>query len=101
MLLRSVALAIALLPAIPLTTNAQPFQGPYVGAGAGYVLPKNVTAVPLSTAFGSGSLALNEGGGFAGVGSVGYGFGNGLRLEVEGDYRNAGLRHLSGTPFPT
>jgi OmpA-OmpF porin, OOP family len=101
MLLRSVALAITLLFAITLTANAQPFQGLYIGAGAGYVLPKNVTAIPLSNAFGSGSLELNEGGGFAGLGSIGYGFGNGLRLEVEGDYRNAGLRHLSGTPFPT
>jgi OmpA-OmpF porin, OOP family len=101
MLLRSVALAIALLLAIAPTVDAQPFQGLYVGAGAGYTLPKNVTAAPLSTAFGSGGLNLNEGGGFAGVGSIGYGFGNGLRLEVEGDYRNASLRHLSGTPFPT
>jgi OmpA-OmpF porin, OOP family len=101
MRLRNVALAIALLLAITLTANAQPFQGLYIGAGAGYVLPKNVTAAPLSTAFGSGSLELNQGGGFAGVGSIGYGFGNGLRLEVEGDYRNASLRHLSGTPFPT
>ena len=98
---RSAALTIALLSALMPAAHAQPFQGLYVGAGAGYTLPKNVTAQPLTSAFGSTALNLNEGGGFAGVGSLGYGFGNGLRLEVEGSYRDAGLRHLSGTPFPT
>ncbi len=97
----SAALAIALLPALPPVAHAQPFQGLYVGAGAGYTIPKTVTAAPLTSAFGSTSLELNESGGVTGVGSVGYGFGNGLRLEVEGSYRDAGLRHLSGTPFPT
>ena len=38
---RSLSLAIALL-ATPLAAEAQPFQGLYVGAGAGYNLPQNV-----------------------------------------------------------
>jgi OmpA-OmpF porin, OOP family len=102
MLLRSVALAIALLLAIPLTAaHAQPFQGLYIGAGAGYNIPQTVKVSPQSPVFGSGNLQLDAGGGFVGIGGVGYGFGNGLRLEVEGDFRNSGLRHLSGTPFPT
>ena len=29
--------------------------------------------------------------GWVGVGSIGYGFGNGLRLEVEGNYRENDL----------
>ena len=37
----------------------------------------------------------------AGLGSVGWGFGNGLRLEVEGNYRNDTLQHFRGTRFPT
>jgi OmpA-OmpF porin, OOP family len=101
MTLRSAALAIALLLAIPLTAYAQPFQGLYVGAGAYYNIPQTVNATPQSSAFGTGSLRLDEGGGVVGVGSFGYGFGNGVRLEVEGDFRNDGLRHLNGTPFPT
>ena len=39
--------------------------------------------------------------GLAGLGSVGYGFGNGLRLEVEGNYRQDTLQHFRGTSFPT
>ncbi len=37
----------------------------------------------------------------SGLGSVGWGFGNGLRLEVEGNYRRDPLQHFRGTPFPT
>jgi OOP family OmpA-OmpF porin len=101
MRLRSVSLAIALLLMMTLAAKAQPFQGLYVGAGAGYNLPQSVRTTPLTNAFGSGSLHLDEGGGFAGVGSLGYGLGNGFRFEVEGSYRNDGLRQLNGTPFPT
>jgi outer membrane protein OmpA-like peptidoglycan-associated protein len=101
MRLPSVSLAIALLLMMTLGARAQPFQGLYVGAGAGYNLPQNVRTTPLTNAFGSGSLHLDEGGGFAGVGSVGYALGNGFRFEVEGSYRNDGLRQLNGTPFPT
>jgi OmpA-OmpF porin, OOP family len=98
---RTAALVTALLPATALSARAQPFQGLYIGAGAGYNIPQLVRATPQSPAFGTNSLRLNENGGFAGVGSLGYGFGNGLRLEVEGAYRNDGLRHLNDTPFPT
>ncbi len=34
--------------------------------------------------------------GFVGVGALGYGFGNGLRVELEGDYRYNGLSHYPG-----
>jgi OmpA-OmpF porin, OOP family len=95
-----VALAIALL-AVPVASSAQPFQGLYIGAGAGYNATQLVRVSPETSAFGANSLRLNENGGFVGVGSVGYGFGNGVRLELEGDFRRNGLRHLNGTPFPT
>jgi outer membrane protein OmpA-like peptidoglycan-associated protein len=36
--------------------------------------------------------------GFAGVGSVGYGFGNGFRAEVEGNYRSNDVHSFSGVP---
>ena len=39
--------------------------------------------------------------GMAGLGSVGWGFGNGLRVEIEGNYRDNTLQHFRGTSFPT
>ena len=101
MRLRSAAPAIPLVLVTTLAANAQPFQGVYVGAGAGYNITQAVRATPLSPALGSNSLHLDEGGGFAGVGSLGYGLGNGFRFEVEGDFRRDGLHQLNGTPFPT
>ena len=75
-------LALALLSA-PLAAEAQPFHGLYVGAGAGYNLPENDS---LST---GGEIKPH--GGFVGLGSVGYAFGNGFRVELEGNYREAPL----------
>ncbi len=76
--------------------QAQPFQGVYVGAGAGYNLPQNVavgTVLPTNP-----RTTLNTKGGAVALGSVGYGFGNGLRLELEGNYRNIGISGVSGRP---
>jgi opacity protein-like surface antigen len=78
----SLSLVIVFL-AVCAKAKAQPFQGLYVGAAAGYNLPQNV---PLAT-----GGALQPNGGFVGLGSVGYALGNGMRFEVEGDYRHAGL----------
>ena len=76
-------LSFALLSA-PLAAEAQPFHGLYVGAGAGYNLPEND---PIST---GGDIKPH--GGFVGLGSIGYGFGNGFRVELEGNYREAPLQ---------
>lgn len=82
--------------------EAQPFQGVYLGAGAGYHATNDVRAAPYpQSALGTTGLRLRTNGGFAGLGSVGYGFGNGWRLEVEGSARLNNLGHLNGTPFPT
>jgi OmpA-OmpF porin, OOP family len=79
-------LAMALLAA-PLVAEAQPAQGLYIGGSAGYNLPENPTV-------GGGSHIL-PGGGFVGLGSVGYGLGNGFRFELEGNYREAPLPAVS------
>ena len=95
MRLRSVLLAMA-LTATPLAANAQPFQGLYIGAGAGYNLPEDIyvhTRQPLPA---SERAKLLTQGGFIGLGSVGYGLGNGFRFEVEGDYRQIGVNHAHG-----
>jgi OOP family OmpA-OmpF porin len=93
------ALALGSVVLAPSAVRAQPFQGIYIGAGAGFDLPANIrvgTPVPTSP-----RLTLNSNGGFAGIGSLGYGLGNGFRFELEGNFRQYGLSHLSGTPFPT
>ena len=79
---RSLPLATALL-AMPFAAAAQPFQGIYIGAGAGYNLPQNY---PLAA-----GGQLEPSGGFVGLGSIGYGLGNGMRFELEGNYRHAHL----------
>lgn len=75
------ATVMASLAALSLQAAAQPVTGIYIGAGGGANFLQtehhglNADRVPFGT-------------GVVGVGSLGYGFGNGLRLEVEGDYRN-------------
>ena len=49
-----------------------------------------------NTVFGLGSANLKSEVGFAGVVSMGWGFGNGLRAELEGDYRNNHFNQGSG-----
>jgi outer membrane protein OmpA-like peptidoglycan-associated protein len=88
----------AILIASP-AARAQPFEGVYIGAGAGDSLPEDIrVGTPIPT---SPRLTLDGNNGFAGIGSVGYGLGNGFRFELEGNLRQYGLARLSGTPFPT
>jgi OmpA-OmpF porin, OOP family len=86
MKLRSALVAAGLL-ALPAAAMAQPVDGLYVGAGAGYNYMqdqnvKSFAGVPNP----GGKLTTN--GGVIGVGSVGWGFGNGFRVELQLDYRN-------------
>jgi outer membrane protein OmpA-like peptidoglycan-associated protein len=97
---RSALLAATVL-AVPFVAQAQPIQGLYVGAGVGYDLPQNNKVTPLTDGFGGSRLRLEKNGGINGLGSIGYGFGNGLRLEVEGDFFHNSLNELTRTPFPT
>ena len=83
---RRLLLAATLLAA-PLAAGAQPVGGLYLGAGAGlnFVPDANDKGVRLST----------RDPGFAGVLSLGWGFGNGWRAEVEGNYRTDEVDRLS------
>src|ERR1700722_9135619 len=104
MRLRAYALPAALCAAIlltaPLVAQAQPFQGVYVNLGAGYGLAPDI-GVTSPSGFTGSNLQLRRDNGFVGLGSLGYAFGNGFRLEVEGNYRQNGLDGLSGTSSPT
>lgn len=81
------ALAAATFLAAPAVAKAQAVDGPYIGLGAGINIMQNedakITAPP--GAVGSGQLKSRIGP--AVVGSIGYGLGNGIRAELEGNYR--------------
>ena len=83
--------------ALPAIANAQPIDGLYIGAGALYNF-KQDEHLQASPGIGLGTSRLRfDEGGYGGVGSVGYGLGNGLRFEIEGDYRQNPLRARSAT----
>ncbi len=82
-----VAATAALLPAaISAPAAAQVVNGFYVGGGLGYNILQDSDITP-NAALGGGRFSTDADGGFVGVLSLGYGFGNGIRLEIEGNYR--------------
>ena len=95
MTLRSGLLAATMM-ALPLVANAQPVSGLYVGAGAGINLLTD-EHLKVGSAFGNTSGHLKSDKiGPAFVLSLGWGFGNGLRAEVEGNYRANRFNGASG-----
>ena len=80
------------------TCLAQPVTGAYVALGGGGNYLQDET-VRLSPAFPAGRDKFDIG--YAGVASAGYGFGNGVRIELEGNYRRNDLRQFGGTRFPS
>jgi outer membrane protein OmpA-like peptidoglycan-associated protein len=86
------ALLAATVVAAPLAIThnaaAQPVTGVYIGGEGGYALEssqkvKNITVNGVQQPY---EARLDFHNGFTGEGSVGYGFGNGFRVEIEGDY---------------
>src|SRR3954447_25811977 len=84
--LRSALLAASFM-ALPLAANAQAVNGPYIGLGAGVNFMQNehakVSVGTAETRTADAKVQLGP----AVVGSIGWGFGNGLRAEVEANYR--------------
>lgn len=79
----------------PTITYGQSFTGVYVGAGVGgNALQDARVHTSLSLLHPSSKERFDNG--FVGLASVGYGFGNGIRVEIEGDYRYNHLHRLSG-----
>jgi len=96
------ALLAATVLAVPFAAQAQqPVTGLYIGAGAGVNLKTDVQVKNLSetnTATGGVAVSnvdLGSGAGPVALGAIGWGFGNGLRVELEGDYRNNNFNTLS------
>ncbi len=98
--LRTTLLATAAI-GLPGLAMAQPVTGLYIGAGAlgnikqdEHVVPSAALGIPGGTRF------RFDAGGVGGLGSIGYGLGNGLRVELEGDYRENSVIGLHGTGQP-
>ncbi len=93
------ALLAATLLAAPIAVHAQPIDGLYIGAGAGGNLLQDETVKRITPNgprnFGRGSNLKYDIGPVV-VGSIGYGLGNGLRFELEGDYRSNKVRRFNG-----
>jgi outer membrane protein OmpA-like peptidoglycan-associated protein len=76
---------------------AQPVSGPYVslGGGANFLQDERIRENPF---FAPSKLAFDTG--WDGAGAVGYGFGNGFRVEIEGNYRRNNLSGFTGLASP-
>ena len=85
---------------LPLAGMAQPVTGVYVGAGAGYNILEHRQLDTIDTP----RVTLNRNvldlfhNGYAGEASLGYGFGNGFRVELEGDYYDNRLSKRDNGP---
>ncbi len=88
-----------------MDARADTIAGPYVSLGAGYNILQDQRAffAPGTINPGPSKRTYRWGDGFDGQGSVGWGFGNGLRLELEGDeyYNNVNNKVRSGIPNQT
>jgi len=82
-------LAAAAVISFPLLAQAQPVTGLYVGGGIGanYLEKTDITGTwrPDNTPLRGESVEFEWG--FGGVLSLGWGYGNGLRAEIEASYR--------------
>ncbi len=106
MKLRSTLLAATVLAA-PIAAKAEAISGLYIGAGAGanFLQDEKVKSVGFPqagipqtnlNARGSSGTKIKTNTGFVGLASIGYGFGNGLRVEVEGNYRDNKFNGIKG-----
>ena len=82
----------------------QAVNGLYIGAGAGanFMHDESIRVRSFPAGFPAaqrgriGPRSLSYDTGFVGLASVGYGFGNGLRVEVEGSYRQNKIDRFGG-----
>jgi len=91
---------------LPLAAEAQtptePVSGVYLGAAGGFNIKTNpninnvVSNIPGAGGITTPNANLSTSLGGAAVGSVGYGLGNGLRVEIELDYRGNSFSNTSG-----
>ncbi len=95
------ALLAACLAAAPAAALAQPVTGPYIslGVGANYlqdqnIKTSNVPALPGYNNYFNGKISTNTD--VMGSAAIGYGLGNGFRVELQADYRQNPLNKFAG-----
>lgn len=81
-------LAAAAVVALPVLAQAQPVSGLYLGAGIGGNFLQGTDATFKFPGEPSSKDSIDFSWGYAGVLSLGWGFGNGFRVELEGNYRS-------------
>jgi OOP family OmpA-OmpF porin len=111
MTLKRALLAATILAAplvAPLAASAQPVTGLYIGLGAGANWINSPSKFDLSGESAPGNFGLgpntridnagkaNFKTGYAGVASIGWGFGNGFRAEIEGNFRENEVDSIRG-----
>lgn len=89
------ALLTATVLALPVAALAQPITGLYVAGGVGPNYQQE-EAIRASPGLGTPPFTAHFGIGANGVASVGYGLGNGVRVEIQGDYMWDNLHQISG-----
>ncbi len=91
---------LAALLAAPLAAHAQTVSGPYVSLGAGVGLQQDEVALANPAIGRPNNNFWSFDPGFAGQVSLGWGFGNGLRAEIEGDFLSNGVSGYGPTRLP-
>ena len=84
------------LASVPAVAYAQPVSGPYVQLGGGVDILQNVQVRPSGFGPAPRDYTFDPGG--SAFASIGYGLGNGLRIEAEGDYA---YDHVHGVERPS
>ena len=95
---KNTLLAAAAVVALPALAQAQPVTGLYLGGGFGanYLDKTDVTGTPSP----GSNISVEFSWGYVGVLSLGWGFGNGLRAEIEGSYRSNDVSDFKVAGFP-
>ena len=105
-MIRRNALLAAAMVAAPMAASAQPVAGPYLGGAIGWNRPLDREHIDTHRAFGGAASNLNGRQksqyehGYVGLMSLGWGFGNGFRAELEGNFRNNEFNKLRGAGAP-
>eukprot|EP01035_Chromulina_nebulosa_P061631 gene61631-84292_t len=84
---------IAGLLALPCAARGEPLEGIYVSLGGGFnlVQQQKIKGQTIGGVSGPGNGWQAFGVGPAVAGAIGWGFGNGLRFEIEGNWRENGF----------